>query len=391
MIIKNGKICAIDAVKTDETLSGNGRQDSPLGLGKKFAETVKELVTGKQDKLIEGDYIDISNDNVISVTDTKPMFFDSETMNVTEDEEKIVIGAKQITKLTNGKLDVESSVSYDLKPGEFVDFRRINENITELTINVPAKETGIVREVACQFGVISDTFNCILQCDNTLYYSNWPDIFEKDTIYQISIVNNCVSVGTFSMPPVPPPTFDFDGKLYESVRIGNYYVTKGFLDSTTDLTEGIDYARSPVLATAFDAGWELTDNIPVNYSRNALAIMKEKIKDTGWRIPSIDEWTEIITALGLTLGGRPSNPAKYYPSQNLIKTIGGMYDRYRIDENGNIKELVQGEEYFAALAVSDEDKTDWEMFVLVPEGAGTVEFRGPKNYAKTILLITDAD
>lgn len=61
MIIKNGKVLAINSVKHDDTLKGNGLSGTPLGI----SETVKQVIENKQNKLSPADNtIAISNDQI---------------------------------------------------------------------------------------------------------------------------------------------------------------------------------------------------------------------------------------------------------------------------------------------------------------------------------------
>ena len=61
MIVKNGEIIAIGKVKHDNTLSGTGQPESPLGI----SETVKQVIENKQNKLTPADNtIAISNDQI---------------------------------------------------------------------------------------------------------------------------------------------------------------------------------------------------------------------------------------------------------------------------------------------------------------------------------------
>jgi hypothetical protein len=79
MIIKNGKVLAINSVKHDDTLKGNGLSGTPLGL----SETVKQVIESKQNKLSPADNtIAISNDKIkvntsgISAQQIHPSVFD---------------------------------------------------------------------------------------------------------------------------------------------------------------------------------------------------------------------------------------------------------------------------------------------------------------------------
>ena len=79
MIIKNGKVLAINSVKHDATLQGNGLSGTPLGL----SQTVKEVIESKQNKLSPADNtIAISNDQIkvntsgISAQQIHPSVFD---------------------------------------------------------------------------------------------------------------------------------------------------------------------------------------------------------------------------------------------------------------------------------------------------------------------------
>ena len=79
MIIKNGKVLAINSVKHDDTLEGNGLSGTPL----KLSQKVREVIENKQNKLTPADNtIAISNDQIkvntsgISAQQIHPSVFD---------------------------------------------------------------------------------------------------------------------------------------------------------------------------------------------------------------------------------------------------------------------------------------------------------------------------
>lgn len=91
------------------------------------------------------------------------------------------------------------TVEYTLKNNEFIDFGTLDSTITSLKLIIGTDEVPVLKEYCAQFKVSNNNFICTIEDKNnkTLYYANWPDMFEAGSVYQITIVNNCVAVGTF--------------------------------------------------------------------------------------------------------------------------------------------------------------------------------------------------
>ncbi len=92
--------------------------------------------------------------------------------------------------------------SADVQNNAMNDFGNLPASVSSIVFNIDNSKTSVLLEVGIQFRVDEASTGLVVSLlpkvtPGNFVYSNWPDVFNPGSTYQMTVFNNCVAIAEF--------------------------------------------------------------------------------------------------------------------------------------------------------------------------------------------------
>lgn len=144
-------------------------------------------------------------------------------------------------------------------------------------------------------------------------------------LFSVLIILAITLVGCKKSEDNPSVIEDIDGNEYDVIQIGNQFWMKQNL-KVTKLNDGESIPEDNLTwSERTDPAWgHVNDNSANNakYGKlyNGFAVASGKLCPDGWRVPSVEDWDELVEFLGSSLGGKLKATTDEWDEPNIDAT-----------------------------------------------------------------------